>query len=81
MASSAITLLAALAAVVAMTALLPATASAASYTVGDSSGWDLGIDYGAWADGKKFRVGDTLGTWYKQPFDTHDRREYELSHD
>jgi hypothetical protein len=62
MASRAITLLAAMAVFAAVAALLPATASAASYTVGDGSGWDLGIDYAAWADGKKFRVGDTLGT-------------------
>lgn len=54
--------LAAMAVVVAVAALLPATASAASYTVGDDSGWDIGIDYRAWASGKKFRVGDTLGT-------------------
>ncbi|KAM0885644.1 hypothetical protein ACQ4PT_030213 [Festuca glaucescens] len=72
MASSAITLLAVLAAVVAVAALLPATASAASYTVGDSSGWDLGIDYGAWADGKKFRVGDTLEFLYSSGEGDHD---------
>jgi hypothetical protein len=43
-------------------ALLPATASAADYKVGDDSGWDLGVDYDAWASGKTFNVGDTLGT-------------------
>ena len=48
---------------VALTALLPATASAAaSYRVGDDSGWEIGVDYDAWAAGKKFKVGDTLGT-------------------
>jgi hypothetical protein len=41
MASRAITLLAAMAVFAAVAALLPATASATSYTVGDGSGWDL----------------------------------------
>ncbi|KQK12791.1 basic blue protein [Brachypodium distachyon] len=63
MASGKITLAAAMAALV-VAALLPATASAAAYTVGDGSGWDLGIDYTAWAKGKKFRVGDTLEFLY-----------------
>ncbi|XP_057533482.1 blue copper protein [Amaranthus tricolor] len=30
------------------------------YTVGDSSGWTIGIDYGTWAASKTFLVGDTL---------------------
>ena len=67
MAPRAIKLLAAMAVFVAMAALLPATASAAVYIVGDGSGWDLGVDYRAWADGKNFTVGDTLGTW-QQPW-------------
>jgi hypothetical protein len=50
-------------AVIAAAALLPATASAATYMVGDDSGWDVGPDYDAWASGKKFKVGDTLGTY------------------
>lgn len=62
MASRTSLLVAAAVAVVAVFALLPATASAASYTVGDGSGWDNGVDYDAWASGKKFKVGDTLGT-------------------
>jgi hypothetical protein len=37
------------------------TASAARYTVGESSGWTTGRDYTAWAGGKKFKVGDSLG--------------------
>jgi hypothetical protein len=37
------------------------TASAAQYTVGESSGWTTGRDYTAWAGGKKFKVGDSLG--------------------
>lgn len=31
------------------------------HTVGDSSGWALSVDYGSWASGKTFKVGDTLG--------------------
>ena len=49
---------------VAVAALLPSTVSAAaSYRVGDDSGWEIGVDYDAWAAGKKFEVGDTLGTY------------------
>ncbi|XP_073147616.1 blue copper protein-like [Henckelia pumila] len=33
---------------------------AASYTVGDSSGWSLGGSYGSWASDKTFAVSDTL---------------------
>jgi hypothetical protein len=52
-----------IAAAIAVVVLLPATVSAAaSYRVGDDSGWDNGVDYDAWAAGKKFKVGDTLGT-------------------
>ncbi|CAL4936392.1 unnamed protein product [Urochloa decumbens] len=50
----------AVAAVVGVAALLPATASAATYVVGDDAGWDTAVDYVAWAGGKKFEVGDTL---------------------
>uniref|UniRef100_A0A803LUT3 Phytocyanin domain-containing protein n=1 Tax=Chenopodium quinoa TaxID=63459 RepID=A0A803LUT3_CHEQI len=31
------------------------------YTVGDSSGWTIGVDYGTWAASKTFVVGDSLG--------------------
>ncbi|KAM0826264.1 hypothetical protein ACQ4PT_068990 [Festuca glaucescens] len=42
-------------------ALFPATASAATaYMVGDDDGWDTGVDYRAWVEGKEFVVGDTL---------------------
>ena len=52
----------AVAVAVAVAALLPSTVSAAaSYRVGDDSGWEIGVDYDAWAAGKKFKVGDTLG--------------------
>ncbi|XP_002466322.2 basic blue protein [Sorghum bicolor] len=47
-------------ALVATAALLPATASKKTFTVGDDSGWDVGVDYNAWKSGKKFKVGDTL---------------------
>ncbi|KAM7520805.1 hypothetical protein LguiB_019767 [Lonicera macranthoides] len=30
------------------------------YTVGDSAGWTLGVDYTTWASGKTFNVGDSL---------------------
>ena len=41
---------------------LPATTAAATaYRGGDDSGWDNGGDYDAWAHGKRFKVGDTLG--------------------
>ncbi|XP_038996639.1 blue copper protein-like [Hibiscus syriacus] len=30
------------------------------YTVGDTSGWTSGVDYGTWTKGKTFKVGDTL---------------------
>ena len=31
------------------------------YTVGDTSGWSSGVDYGTWTSDKNFTVGDTLG--------------------
>ncbi|KAI8016514.1 hypothetical protein LOK49_LG05G03051 [Camellia lanceoleosa] len=30
------------------------------YTVGDSSGWAIGVDYSTWTSGKTFTVGDSL---------------------
>ncbi|OIT36676.1 PREDICTED: blue copper protein-like [Nicotiana attenuata] len=30
------------------------------YTVGDSAGWAIGVDYTTWATGKTFNVGDSL---------------------
>ncbi|KAM7252265.1 hypothetical protein ACFE04_024148 [Oxalis oulophora] len=30
------------------------------YTVGDDSGWTLGVDYATWTSNKTFKVGDTL---------------------
>lgn len=37
------------------------SARAATYTVGDSSGWSMTADYGTWTSDKTFAVGDTLG--------------------
>uniref|UniRef100_A0A0E0D818 Phytocyanin domain-containing protein n=1 Tax=Oryza meridionalis TaxID=40149 RepID=A0A0E0D818_9ORYZ len=71
MASRRITLeLAAVVFVVAAAAVagsLPSTtASAAAYRIGDDSGWDNGVDYDAWAHGKRFKVGDTLEFLYAE---------------
>ncbi|EYU40557.1 hypothetical protein MIMGU_mgv1a021699mg [Erythranthe guttata] len=45
-------------------AVAPA-AFATDYTVGDDSGWKLGVNYTEWAEGKNFRVGDTIMFMYK----------------
>lgn len=51
----------------ALTALLAvvlgcaAAASAETFTVGDSQGWALSVDYTSWANGKNFSAGDKLG--------------------
>lgn len=37
------------------------TCSATTYTVGDSSGWDISTNLDAWIADKNFRVGDALG--------------------
>ena len=36
-------------------------ARAASYTVGNSAGWDISADLQSWAAAKIFNVGDVLG--------------------
>ncbi|KAF2311654.1 hypothetical protein GH714_025863 [Hevea brasiliensis] len=36
------------------------TSAATTYTVGDSSGWDISTDLDTWAQGKNFVVGDVL---------------------
>ncbi|KAJ6714237.1 hypothetical protein OIU85_025808 [Salix viminalis] len=38
--------------------------NAATYTVGDSSGWDISTDLGTWAENNKFVVGDSLSFLY-----------------
>lgn len=48
-------------AITAVAALLPASASATTYIVGDAGGWAPGVNYDAWVSGETFVVGDTLG--------------------
>ena len=43
-------------------ACLPAPASAVAWMVGDDGGWRARFNQTGWADGKTFRVGDTLST-------------------
>lgn len=40
------------------------------YTVGDTSGWAIGVDYGTWTASKKFVVGDSLGEFTQFCLDT-----------
>lgn len=40
------------------------------YTVGDASGWTIGVDYGTWSASKTFVVGDTLGEFFVSLFKT-----------
>lgn len=35
--------------------------SATIYTVGDTAGWGLSVDYATWASDRTFKVGDILG--------------------
>ncbi|KZV45319.1 hypothetical protein F511_04057 [Dorcoceras hygrometricum] len=46
-------------------AAVAATTLATEYMVGDNDGWNLGVDYTAWAKDKNFYVGDTLMFMYK----------------
>ncbi|KAG2640131.1 hypothetical protein PVAP13_2KG071816 [Panicum virgatum] len=66
MASRLVLLLAAAAVAV---AFLPAPASAVAWMVGDDGGWRAKFNQTGWADGKTFRVGDTLTFMY--PKDNH----------
>ncbi|GFP86475.1 blue copper protein [Phtheirospermum japonicum] len=47
-----------------LVAALVAPSLATNYVVGDDVGWRLGVNYSAWAEGKDFRVGDTLVFMY-----------------
>ncbi|PRQ57411.1 putative Blue (type 1) copper binding protein [Rosa chinensis] len=38
----------------------PAAVYGAEHTVGDTQGWNQGVNYDTWASGKTFTVGDTL---------------------
>lgn len=42
----------------------PAPLPATEYWVGGDKGWTIDVDYQAWAKGKNFKVGDTLGMYY-----------------
>lgn len=46
---------------IAAVAIFPTVAVAMDYFVGDDGGWNLNGNYTAWAEGKQFRIGDTLG--------------------
>jgi len=39
------------------------TCSATTYTVGDSSGWDISTNLDTWIADKMFKVGDALGKY------------------
>lgn len=41
--------------------VFPSMVLATEYVVGDDEGWNSGVDYYAWLDGKTFYVGDVLG--------------------
>lgn len=38
------------------------------YTVGDSLGWQIGVEYSKWTSEKTFVVGDSLGKWELESF-------------
>ncbi|XP_021826091.1 stellacyanin-like [Prunus avium] len=40
--------------------VFPSMVLATEYVVGDDEGWNSGVDYYAWLDGKTFYVGDVL---------------------
>jgi len=50
--------------------VLPFHCLATDYTVGDSKGWALNVDYSTWASGKTFAVGDKLV--FKYAVGSHD---------
>ena len=47
---------------VGLAAIFSDGALAMEYVVGDNQGWRPGFNYTAWAEGKQFLVGDSLGT-------------------
>ncbi|KAM1814274.1 hypothetical protein ACFX11_027955 [Malus domestica] len=44
--------------------VLPSVVFATQYVVGDDEGWNSGVDYYAWVEGKTFYVGDSLAFNY-----------------
>ncbi|KVH90116.1 Cupredoxin [Cynara cardunculus var. scolymus] len=51
------------------TSVLATSIAGKSFIVGDDKGWTLNVDYQAWANGKKFCVGDELV--FKYPVGKH----------
>jgi hypothetical protein len=49
--------------ILAIAAILVPSVSATEFVVGDDKGWNINLDYQAWAQGKEFHVGDTLGIY------------------
>jgi hypothetical protein len=49
--------------ILAIAAILVPSVSATEFVVGDDKGWNINFDYQAWAQGKEFHVGDTLGIY------------------
>jgi hypothetical protein len=47
--------------ILAIVAILVPSILATDFVVGDDKGWTINFDYQAWAQGKEFHVGDTLG--------------------
>lgn len=47
--------------ILAIIAILVPSSFATEFVVGDEKEWTINFDYQAWAQGKEFHVGDTLG--------------------
>ncbi|KAK9910682.1 hypothetical protein M0R45_034634 [Rubus argutus] len=50
----------ALAVIALFVVVFPSMVLATQYIVGDDQGWDSGVDYYSWMNGKTFHVGDSL---------------------
>ncbi|MFQ6632697.1 hypothetical protein Gotur_009026 [Gossypium turneri] len=51
------------------------TSHAATYAVGDTSGWDISSDIGSWASSKTFNVGDVLLLQYSSSHSVNEVRK------
>ncbi|KAJ4835330.1 hypothetical protein Tsubulata_012796 [Turnera subulata] len=51
--------------------ILPAATMATEYIVGDDKGWNVSVDYNAWASDKVFNVGDILVFKYDPPHNVY----------
>ncbi|GLU00364.1 hypothetical protein SLE2022_177410 [Rubroshorea leprosula] len=69
----------ALAAAVLLLLLASPVVFAANYIVGDGNGWNQGVDYNSWTQGKTFNVGDTLLFTYggNHGVDVVDKSDYD----